>query len=431
MNYNQLSLEQAPTIGTPLRFFLTAPVFAIAAALLLLFAGPDIFQSRWQPETLALTHLLTLGFITMVMMGALFQLLPVLAGASIPKAATISTIIHALYSLGVALFTFGLATTKTSFIKLALVVLIPALLIFLIAVSMSLFRAQSSHASVTGMRIAIASLWITLALGGILATGQAWDSVPLLRHITSIHIAWASIGWVTIMITAIAYQVVPMFQVTNDYPDISKRYFSRLIFICLLGWSATHFFESELANNYDWLNQLVIFTLCCLLIAFVSITFHLQIQRKKRLADASMYFWMTGLGCLSLSMLLYFYSEITRHDLSILIAIVFLTGFAFSVINGMLYKIVPFLVWLHLHRKLAFTNKGISGIPTMNEVISREKMLHQYYLHVVALILTVLAYFMPAVFFYPAALAWLTNWSLLFVHLVQAIQLYKTCLAST
>ena len=431
MIYNQLSLEQAPAISTPLRFFLTAPVFAIAAALLFLFTGPDIFQSRWLPETLALTHLLTLGFISMTMMGAMFQLLPVLAGSSIPKSSITSPVIHSLFTLGVALFTYGLASANGAFIKLALFVLLPALLIFLIAVSIALYHAQSSHASIKGMRIAVLCLWITMGLGGMLASGEAWDSVPLLRHLTSVHIAWAAMGWVGMMITAIAYQVIPMFQVTNDYPDLAKRFFSPAIFTCLLGWSAIRYFEPDLAENFDWLNLLFIFILVSLLLAFVSITFHLQMQRRKRLADAGLYFWMTGLTSLSLSMLLFFYSEITQHDLSIPIAILFFAGFAISVINGMLYKIVPFLVWLHLHRKLAFSEKGISGIPTMNEVIMPDKMFRQYYWHLAALVLTLAAYLLPSVFFYPAALAWLVNWSKLFIHLMQAMGVYKTCLVST
>ena len=124
-------------------------------------------------------------------------------------------------------------------------------------------------------------------------------------------------------------------------------------------------------------------------------------------------------------------AQITAQDMSLLIAILFFTGFAFSVINGMLYKIVPFLVWLHLHRQLAFSEKGISGIPTMNEVIAARSMQGQLYLHLAALVLTVLAYWVPNLFFYPAALAWLVNWSLLYWHLLQAIRLYKTCLAST
>ena len=75
-----LSLEQAPPFSVPLRFFLTAPWFLVVAALLILWQGPAIFASRWHPATLALTHLLTLGFMAQVMLGALLQMLPVVVG---------------------------------------------------------------------------------------------------------------------------------------------------------------------------------------------------------------------------------------------------------------------------------------------------------------------------------------------------------------
>ncbi|NOR73087.1 MAG: hypothetical protein GQ467_04370, partial [Mariprofundaceae bacterium] len=54
-----LSLDQAPPLSVPLRFFLTAPLFGIAAALRMLTGGPVIFASRWSPSMFALTHLIT------------------------------------------------------------------------------------------------------------------------------------------------------------------------------------------------------------------------------------------------------------------------------------------------------------------------------------------------------------------------------------
>ena len=75
-----LSFEQAPPFSLPLRFFLTAPLFLLAAAVLIVLA-PDALASRWTPQALALTHALTLGFLAMVMLGALMQMLPVVAGS--------------------------------------------------------------------------------------------------------------------------------------------------------------------------------------------------------------------------------------------------------------------------------------------------------------------------------------------------------------
>lgn len=430
MNYNQLSLEQAPGIAVPLRFFLTAPLFAIAASLVLLYNGPEIFQDRWLPQTLAFTHLITLGFITMVMMGALLQLLPVLAGSNIPAASMLSPIIHILYSLGICLLTLGLGTSNQQLIQLSMFTLLPALFIYLSAVSYALFNAQSSHVSVQSMRIAIASLWIAIALGFMLASGHGWDSIPLLRQFTSLHIAWASIGWVSIMMISVAYQVVPMFQVTSEYPKVLSRYLSPLILLSLLALSLVKYFYIELADTAQWLYSGAIYSTCFLLAVFIIVTLRLQLQRKKRLADVSLYFWFSGLISLFVSLALFLYAEITHQDFSILIAVIFFSGFVISVINGMLYKIVPFLVWLNLHKQLSLSGKGLASIPTMNEVISRKKTWRQYYLHLFAVILTVLSIFLPDLFFYPAALAWLINWSMLWIHLLQAILLYSSCLVS-
>ena len=120
----------------------------------------------------------------------------------------------------------------------------------------------------------------------------------------------------------------------------------------------------------------------------------------------------------------YNYSYYYDVNLSVFIGFMFFSGFVVSIINGMLFKVVPFLVWLHLNRKLAFTEKGLSGVPTMNEVISRKKMLQQYYCHMAALLLTVLSFFKADVFFYPAMLSWLLSLSLLFYYLLNSVQLY-------
>jgi hypothetical protein len=64
-----LSFDQAPPFPAPFRFFLTAPLFAMLAGLLMLWRGPDLFASRWTPSALAATHLITVGFMLQVMLG--------------------------------------------------------------------------------------------------------------------------------------------------------------------------------------------------------------------------------------------------------------------------------------------------------------------------------------------------------------------------
>ena len=100
MNPAGLSFEQAPPFSVPLRFFLTAPGFLVLAAMLMLWEGPPLFASRWLPATLALTHLLVLGFMAQVMLGALLQILPVAVGVTVLCPRLTAALIHLPLTLG-------------------------------------------------------------------------------------------------------------------------------------------------------------------------------------------------------------------------------------------------------------------------------------------------------------------------------------------
>ncbi len=145
--------------------------------------------------------------------------------------------------------------------------------------------------------------------------------------------------------------------------------------------------------------------------------------------DATLFFWITGLISLLLTLLFFLYAEITHKDLDILLGILFFAGFAASVICGMLYKIVPFLVWLHLQQKLVAGGKRMSQIPTMNKIISHKKSYIQFYLHLLAVLLLLLACLYPQLFFYPAAIIWIISVSILWLNLIQAVLLYRRYLS--
>src|SRR5690606_6819760 len=94
-----LSFQQSPAPGVPLRFLLTAPLFVLLAALLLLGAGPSALASRWTGSALALTHLFTLGALANAMIGALMQILPVATGVSVLAPSVTARMVHGLLNL--------------------------------------------------------------------------------------------------------------------------------------------------------------------------------------------------------------------------------------------------------------------------------------------------------------------------------------------
>jgi len=76
------------------------------------------------------------------------------------------------------------------------------------------------------------------ALGLMLAATYGWG-VPLANlAVRALHPAWGLLGWTGLLVAAVAFQVVPMFQMTPQYPPRMTRWFIASAFAVLLTWSA-------------------------------------------------------------------------------------------------------------------------------------------------------------------------------------------------
>ena len=95
--------------------------------------------------------------------------------------------------------------------------------------------------------------------------------------------------------------------------------------------------------------------------------------------------------------------------------VLIIVGFGVSAINGMLYKIVPFLVWLHLQG-----GGGRGRLTNMKEIIPDERARRQWWLHCAGLCLLLGAVWRPAWFAHAGALAFGLSCLLLWLNLLAA-----------
>src|SRR5574340_1550904 len=228
-----LSFDQAPPLTLPLRFFLPAPLFLLAAAVLIM-VNPASLASRWTPQALALTHAITLGFLAMVMLGALMQMLPVVAGATLPTPRTVAWLTHLPLAVGTVALMAGFLTARPAAYAIAIALLAVGFAVFLAAATVSLVRA-AGNITVWGMRLAVLSLGLTVMLGLALALMRAnmWAH-PAGTAVLAAHLAFGLLGWVLLLVVGVAFQVVPMFQMTPRYPPLFSRWMTSVLFILLL-----------------------------------------------------------------------------------------------------------------------------------------------------------------------------------------------------
>jgi hypothetical protein len=384
-----LSFEQAPAFTLPLRFFLTAPPFLLAAAILLMLA-PEALASRWSPQALALTHALTLGFLSMTMLGALLQMLPVVAGSSVPAPRIVTGFSHVSITLGTIALMMGFLTSESRAFAIGLVLLAGGFMVFFLAAAISLARAVT-NVTVTGMRFAVAALGITILLGLALALLRSGGWIPpAVATAISLHVAFGLMGWVLLLVIGVAYQVVPMFQITPPYPPKLSRWLAGALFgLLLLHASATLYFTAVV--------HIVDAGLAAGILLFALTTLHLQTRRRRKLPDITLNYWRLGMACLIACVAVWLIAQVwpawangTAYPM--LLGVLFIGGFAVSVVSGMLYKIVPFLAWFHLQAQL---QARAGSIPTMKDMIAERWKRRQFHLHLAACVLLVGAIFWP------------------------------------
>jgi len=103
------------------------------------------------------------------------------------------------------------------------------------------------------------------------------------------------------------------------------------------------------------------------------------------------------------------------RDKNLLLFLILFGIFVLSVIMSMMYRIIPFLVWMHL------STQGIQKAPTMFEVIKPKYVRWNFYIHVLSISSLILVplkvYFIPLIVF-------TLNFVFFFVNITRGVFVY-------
>ena len=385
-----LSFDQAPPISVPYRFFLVAPWFGVMAGILLAWSGADGLASRWTPEALALTHLLALGFMLQAMCGALFQFIAVAVGGNVWRPRLVANTVQPILLLATLLLVGGLLFSRPGLLSAAVPLFLLALGGFVAVVALALWQTPATGMTLWAMRMAIGGLAITVLLGSVLAEALAYGLAVPIVELTNVHLAWGLGGWALMLLAGVSYHVVPMFQLTRPYPLWFARWFGPWLLVFLLAWSSRLFLDHS-----PW-SLVLALPLLLILAAYAGLTLWLQYTRRRKIHDAtSLYFGVAMQSMLAFAIsgtafILWPASGADPRSM-VWLGVLAFVGVFVSAVSGMMYKIVPFLNWLHLQRLGA----PMSAVPNMKKMIPAEAMTGQLRLHVLALLLLLAAVWVP------------------------------------
>ncbi len=400
MRMQGLSFDNIPAMHIPFRFFNTAPWMGVLAAVALMTGAEAGLHSQWTPSLLAATHFITLGFMSTVMLGALFQLLPVISGFQIPYTPYVATVVHLALLIGVPFLSLGFLFEQYELFWFAVPILLAGFVIFLSAFGKLLVARVSGGDSIFTVRFAALSLLITIILG--VCRAAAYLGYPILSNIpnlTYVHLSWGLVGWVLLLVMGVSYQVIPMFHVTPGFPSRITRMLPVVIFIVLL----------LLTVNNSGITQAILLVVLFLSVnVYACSTLLLLTKRKRKIKDITVSFWRVAMVSLIVASLLllcrYFLPLVIELSFNwqimhMIVGITIVFGFACSVIIGMLQKIVPFLLYMHMQLQCKGDIKHLKVLPNMHEIISAKQSAWQLRLHLAAYMLLVSSVIEPSLIY--------------------------------
>lgn len=205
-------VEMMPPAALPASHFVAAfGCLALGAAGLVL-AAPDLAAGAYLAfPVVAVTHLFTLGWITVSIMGVLYQFLPVGLNVSIASVATARATLGALLP-GVVFFVVGAAVARPGLSRVGALLLAAAILAFAGNIGVTLARAQTRGVTWWGVAIGTANLVGVLALGIALAVNLETGFMTASRlSVGAAHAHLALLGWVLPIVVGVGHRLLPMF----------------------------------------------------------------------------------------------------------------------------------------------------------------------------------------------------------------------------
>jgi len=372
-----------PTV--PLAFLLAAPWFGVAAGAVVAWHGAAAFASRWSAPALAAVHLVTLGFLTMTMAGSLLQMIPAVAGLPLRGTSRLAAWSYPLLGAGAALLGAAFLSGRAPLFALAGVMLLAAFGALLACLVPALWQRARAAAAVAhiagGMRAAVAALLACVAAGlllaGWLAGGPAIPVLPLVDT----HAALGLAGWVLPLVMAVSFQVIPMFQATDPFPPLAARVLVPLVLLALAAWIAGRWLDAS------W-RTVAALAGAAAVTAYAGLAAALLLRRERTRTAAGTRYWLLSLASLAGAGWLFAWPGDASDAL---VGVAFLMGGAMSVVNAMLYRIVPFLVWRQLRARLP----PAVAVPKFAELIAPHRLRTQCRWHAAAVAAALGACVMP------------------------------------
>jgi len=368
-----ISRDFAPPLRMIEPFFLIGSIFYALGVLFLLFLDPA--SGHVDLTTVGWVHWFLLGFVMMIIFGAMAQLIPVVVEIG-HFSVDLYYIVWPSLLIGTLTMVAGFWWVPDVLAYGGLLVLV-AMVTFLFETFLTLKKAENITLTVKTVFWANIFLTVAIVIGFLMALAIGEGVVLDVSKWLGLHAMLVLGGFVTLTIMGLSLILLPMFGLAHGFDQTPIERAFVLMVGAVIGYGV------GTVLDWAWVRWL------SLVVSFVSIGFYgymiwvIYQTRARKAHDIYAKTMYVGYGSLAAALLLGIVTLFSSSEQILLAAAWFLVlGFFSYLINGHLYKIVPFLVWFERYSPLV----GKEKVPMLHEMLPERRATWQFWFTTAGLI---------------------------------------------
>ncbi len=368
-------VNKAPKELAVIPFYGTAAVFFLVLSLLLCFSAGELTGHYFNPHILAIVHTAALGWATMIIMGAAYQLQPVICEQEL-YSTRLAFLSYLLLTIGTCILigcfwlfhTGGLMVISGSCIVLAS---------YFYAFNIYKTANDANRSQVHQNFLLISAFWLcfTTTVGLLLAINLSHNFIPR-NHldILKLHAHAGIAGWFLQLICGVGAKLIPMFLLGKP-----KRTWLLHAALTLQNLGLILFLVDGYFNAITWRSALYAAlvaggTLCWFM--YITDAYRNRARKKNDVLMRHTIWSLLAQG-LAFGLIPWILFNNQTKWTALYGSLVFF-GWITGIILGKTFKTLPFIVWNKHYKNM----NGKANIPLPKHLYNEKLTTYQYYLYI-------------------------------------------------
>ncbi len=356
-----ISREFAPPFKLIAPFFIAGVSFYIISIISLMFFNID--YDYLSMSIAGWIHLFLLGYVMMIIFGAMAQLVPVVLETG-HFSVDFYYVIFPLLLIGTIIMVFGFWFNPI-LLSFGGILVLAAMIIFAIEVFLTIKKTDLNTLTVKTVKVSNIFLLFGILSGFLMALTISGFMGVNVENVLKAHVYAVVGGYVIITIMGISLILLPMFGLAHGFDEKSINRAFKLIIYGVISVFIGAFLNFKVLEH---LGYILSFASIILYMYQIFLIYKTKVRKELDIWMKSVYFSYFSLVAAWIFGFLYLLSTDYRPLLYSAVWFLFVGFFGF-LINGHLYKIVPFLVWFHRYSPLV----GKKKVPMLHEMYPKKQ----------------------------------------------------------